>query len=174
MMRAPFQLQRDGTISARLPAGGADAIAEIANEIASRLSSAPESSLGTPESDMFRFFPPAYDDDAEQEEEFRHMTRDDLVAHKAAAARAVLASVDAGGVRRGVWSAHLDDATARAWLGLLNDARLMLGTRIGVTEEMDHTPRDGTDEATRAHNLYLYLSALEEYLVDTLSGGLAE
>jgi hypothetical protein len=54
----------------------------------------------------------------------------------------------------------------RAWLAFLADARLMLGTRLGVTEDDELEPDDDPE-----HNLYLYLGYLQQSLVEELMGG---
>ena len=57
---------------------------------------------------------------------------------------------------------------ADAWLRALNDARLVLGTRLDITEDFDW---DAFDESTpRAPELALsaYLSWLQELLVEAL------
>ena len=59
------------------------------------------------------------------------------------------------------------DATgARSLLGALNDLRLMLGTRLGVTEE---GMLDGGEDlqAYQSYGLFTYLQGL---LVDVLAG----
>jgi hypothetical protein len=66
----------------------------------------------------------------------------------------------------------LDQETARAWLGVLNDARLMLGTRLEVTEEMDEHAFPPSDPAHEGYQLYLFLGAMEHLLVDALLGAL--
>ena len=55
---------------------------------------------------------------------------------------------------------------ARAWLAFLADARLMLGTRLDVTEDDELIPTDDPE-----HNLYLYLGYLQQSLVEELMGG---
>ena len=47
-------------------------------------------------------------------------------------------SLERGEVRDGRMEVELDADEAQAWLGALNDARLALGTRLGVTEDLDY------------------------------------
>ena len=57
---------------------------------------------------------------------------------------------------------------ADAWLRAVNDARLVLGTRLDISEDFDW---DGFDETTpRAPELalYAYLSWLQEQLVEAM------
>ena len=59
---------------------------------------------------------------------------------------------------------------ARQWLGTLNDLRLTMGTRLGVTEdesnELYHLPDGGPRKPLVM--AYLWLGGLQESLVETL------
>ncbi len=104
-----------------------------------------------------RLLPDAYDD-PERASEFRRLTEGGLRATK-------LAHIDV--VREHLHHDPMiitDDVTA--WLAFLADARLMLGTRLGVTEDDDLEPTDDPE-----HNLYLYLGYLQQSLVEELMGG---
>lgn len=114
---------------------------------------------------LARLFPDAYADDAEAAGDFRRFTERGLREAKRAAATQALDSLRAPGVRL-----RLDDDAAHAWLGALNDLRLTLGTRLGVTEELEETyeamPEDDPLRATYA--VYLWLGWLQETLVRAL------
>jgi hypothetical protein len=164
MIGGPFRRRRDGTIEATLSEVEASALQRVARDL--------EGAVDEPDEAMYRLFPPAYAEDAERQSSFEEMTRGDLVEGKKRAARALVASIEAGSTKRGRWSGTLDDETAHAWLGVLNDARLILGTRLGVTEETEHRMLPESDARAPAHNLYLYLGGIEEYLIDALFPGL--
>jgi hypothetical protein len=163
-MRGPFARKRDGTIEVVLSDVEAGALRNVAGDFIE--------ALGAPDDDMRRLFPPGYAADPEHERQFQEMTRDDLSARKRANARAVIDSLDAGTSKGGAWRGRFDDEGAHAWLGMLNDARLVLGTRIDVTEDMEHMPLPATDPAAPEHNMYLYLTALEGALIEELAEGL--
>jgi hypothetical protein len=165
MQDEPFIPRDDGTLEVHLASGEADAIRKVAADIVEELDHANDPGL-------YRLFPPAYKDDPAREDEFETMTRDDLLARKRNAATTVMKSIDKGKTRKGSWSARLDEETSQAWLALVNDARLILGTRLNVTEKLDPDvlPPDHPDAPQ--HNLYLYLSALEWALVEALMIGL--
>ena len=59
----------------------------------------------------------------------------------------------------------LDATTSRAVLGALNDLRLMLGTRLAITEE---GPAGQTDDLV-AYSTYDLLTALQYELVEVLA-----
>jgi hypothetical protein len=64
---------------------------------------------------------------------------------------------------------RLDREEADAWLTALNDLRLVLGTRLDVTQATFDGGLDATDP--RAHELavYAYLSWIQEQLIEAMS-----
>jgi hypothetical protein len=100
-----------------------------------------------------RLFPPAHDD-LESEEQYRSLVRDQLVAGRSQALAAVRKTL-----RRDKLSAEEADV----WLRALNDLRLVLGTRLDVTEDIDYEELDLA--------VYAYLSWLQEQLVEALGEG---
>jgi hypothetical protein len=88
---------------------------------------------------LLRLLPDAYRDDDEAASEFRRLTEADLRAAKHDGLTQVVTDLLAAqplprgrGVRL-----ELDEPAAATWLTAMNDVRLALGTRIGVTEDMD-------------------------------------
>ncbi len=112
---------------------------------------------------LFRLFPPAYEDDPEREAEYRSMVREDLIAQHAAALEIVQESADAQ---------RLDEEQMTAWLGALNDLRLVIGTRLDVTEETNDQGIPPEDPRAPAFALYAYLTTLESHIVDALAESL--
>jgi hypothetical protein len=124
---------------------------------------------------LARLFPDAYSGDGAQEQaaaqDFRRYTEADLRAGKRANAETVLAALtpvqDAGG------ALVLSRDQVDAWLGTLNDLRLVLGTRLAVTEDTDLDPEPGDPRAHALH-VYGFLGWLQESLlgaVDPLTPG---
>jgi MoxR-like ATPase len=106
-----------------------------------------------------RLFPPA-SDDAELEREYRELTRGQLTAGREQALELLEATVD---------NAGLSPEEADAWLRALNDVRLVLGTELDVTEDLDWEAV-GPDHPRLAElSLYAYVSWIQEQLVDALS-----
>jgi hypothetical protein len=101
-----------------------------------------------------RLFPPAYEDDPERDAEYQRLMREDLVARHRAALETMARTLDAS---------DLTEEELSAWLGSLNGFRLVLGTRLGVTE-------DDTATGTAEYALYHYLTYLEESVVQALAG----
>lgn len=110
-----------------------------------------------------RLFPSAYPDEPERAAEFDAMVRDDLVAQRMQAIDVMERTIDAE---------RLSEDELVAWLSAINDLRLVLGTRLDVTEEMTELDVGVAPEDPRAQMfaLYAYLSYLEEDVVGALSG----
>jgi hypothetical protein len=117
--------------------------------------------LPTDDPSLHRLHPPAYEDDPEHEAEYRRLVRDDLLRQRLEALEVMESTLDAE---------TLDEDQLAAWLGTLNDLRLVLGTRLEVTEELyeEGMPRD--DPRAPTFGLYQYLGWLEENVVAALAG----
>ena len=119
--------------------------------------------LGTGDPSLRRLSPPAYPDDSRQEAEYRELVGDDLESQRRRALEVMEATIDAD---------RLDQEQISAWLGSLNDLRLVLGTRLDVTEEMYEEGLPEEDRRSPAFALYLYLGWLEEQFVAALASSL--
>jgi hypothetical protein len=119
--------------------------------------------LDTDDPSLQRLFPPAYADDPEREDEYRGMVRGELVAGKREALRVIEETADAE---------RLSEEQITAWLGAVNDLRLVLGTRLDVTEEMYEEGLPEDDPRAPAFAVYGYLGWLEEQVVAALASGL--
>ena len=116
--------------------------------------------LPTEDAAVGRLFPPAYSDDAPANEEYARLMHDDLLAERTAALDEFERTLDA---RR------VTEDQLVAWMGAVNDLRLVLGTKLDVTEEMYERPL--TEDTPNASQLaiYHYLGWLEEQIVVALS-----
>lgn len=107
-----------------------------------------------------RLFPPAYPDDPLRNLDFERDAGSRLVADRLAAVDVVETTVDAE---------HLSEDEVMAWLGSVNALRLVLGTRLELTEETSEAdyPEGHADRDT--YGMYLYLTWLEAGIVEGLS-----
>ena len=105
---------------------------------------------------LHRLFPPAYDD-PDLDQEFRELTRGQLTAGREQALDHLEATVD-----RDV----LLPNDADLWLRALNDVRLVLGTRLDVTEDLDWSRLSPEDPRAPDLALYAYVSWIQEQLVE--------
>ena len=109
---------------------------------------------------MRRLFPPAHAD-RESEEQYRSLVRDQLVRGRAQVARRRCAT------RSGNETLDLEEADE--WLRALNDLRLVLGTRLDVTEDIDYeSTRPRYAARTRPGRVRATSSWLQEQLVEAL------
>lgn len=114
---------------------------------------------------LARLFPSAYADDDEASADFRRFTERSLREGKMAAATTALETL-----RRSGEKVTVSPSEASAWLGALNDIRLALGSRLGITEEglaeLAALPDD--DPRAPTYHVYDWLTFLQESLVQTL------
>jgi Domain of unknown function (DUF2017) len=112
---------------------------------------------------LVRLFPPAYDLDQDADAEFGLLVHGDLLDDVLGALIVVEETADAE---------RLDEAQLGGWLRALESLRLVLGTRLDVTEAMLAHELDPADPHLPELELYGYLSWLQEQAVEALSAGL--
>jgi hypothetical protein len=119
-----------------------------------------------------RLFPPAYlePEDAERDTDYRRLVHDDLLKEKLANLEVVTSTLARGSTSVRRWTVDLSEDEAMAWLGVLNDLRLALGVRLGITEDFDGDVDESDPRAPGLH-LLSYLGWLEEHLVEALASG---
>jgi len=98
-------------------------------------------------------------DDEELEREYRELTRGQLDAGRERSIETL---------RETAGRELLTPEEADAWLRALNDARLVLGTRLDITEDFDWDAFDASDPQAPEIALYAYLSWLQEQLVEAM------
>ena len=109
-----------------------------------------------------RLSPPAYEDD-NANAEYRRLVGDGLIAGRVATARTLARTSGAD---------RLTDNEANAWCGAVNDLRLVLGERLGVTEDLYDDGIDPSDPRAPDLALYAWLTWLQGELVEALSSRL--
>jgi hypothetical protein len=142
---------RDGTFQLRMSDDERDLIASLAGQLRDLLISDETDGLE-------RLFPPGYANDPDREQEYQQLTHDELLTKR-------LASVDI--VEQTVTQTTLDEDQINAWMGAVNDLRLVLGTRLDVTEDMDDIELD--DPRAPAFAVYHYLTHLLAEIVNALA-----
>ena len=142
-----------GDIRLRLPRDERALLRSLPAQLHRLLADAPD------DPSLERLFPPAYDD-AEDEAEYRRLMGDELLEGRRRALRVLEETLDQD---------RLTKEQAEAWLTALNDLRLVLGTRLEVTEDMLLERLRPDDPNAFEISLYAYLSWLQEQLVDALA-----
>jgi hypothetical protein len=109
---------------------------------------------------LARLFPDGYSDDEHASADFRRFTEKDLRAQKQAALATVQGTLSG-------WSGKVSITSQQAqdWLKAINDLRLVLGTRLEITDEVE---TDFEADEPGIH-LYNYLTYLQGTLIDALT-----
>jgi hypothetical protein len=115
-----------------------------------------------------RLFPRAYlDPTAEAEEaEWQELVHPSLLQERLDAVALITATLDRAVLTDDWWQIDLTPDEVQAWLGVVNDTRLVLGTRLGVTE--DEHVLDPADPEAGAYALYQWLTWVQGDLVEEL------
>jgi hypothetical protein len=176
MARHPFRRNRSNGFDVVLEAGEAAVLTRLCEELTTLLNDddEPPPADGTPRSDpvLERLFPRAYLDPTEEEAEadWQRLAHSDLVDGRRRSLAVVEGTLAAATERKGRFELTLDEEQIQAWLTVFNDARLALGTRLNVTEDLDMSGLDPNDPDTAPYAVYWWLGVMEERLVDVLSG----
>jgi hypothetical protein len=172
--KSPFRRNRASGFDVVLEAGEAAVLTRLCEELTTLLSAddepAPPGEGGDPV--LERLFPRAYLDPTEEEAEtdWQRFAHGDLVDGRRRALATMEGTLAGAEFRRGRLELTLSEEQAAAWLSVINDARLALGTRLEVTEDMDLSGLDPDDPDTAPFAVYWWLGVLEERLIDVLSG----
>jgi Domain of unknown function (DUF2017) len=156
---APIERTKEGDFRVHLSAEERDLLRGLTAQLEELLRSDPE------DPSLRRLTPPAYESDDEGEREFRSLMGAELDSRHRAGLRRFAETADRD---------RLDAEELDGWLTALNDLRLVLGTRLDVTEDQF---ADGFDPlAPNAHGLavYAFLTWLQESAVEaaaSLLGG---
>jgi hypothetical protein len=115
---------------------------------------------------LARLLPDGYSDDPQAAAEFRRYTEETLRSAKVASAQAVLSSLPPGG-----GEVRLSEPECQEWLRALNDVRLALSVRLGITDENeDLSERLLPDDPRSAYVwVYQWLAYLQDSLIEALS-----
>lgn len=114
-----------------------------------------------------RLFPTAYPHDAEKDAGYQVFARDKLVERRKTAADTVRATADHD---------ELSEDELAQWMAVVNDARLVIGTRLDVSEddELDWTETDWNDPDVQLRIIYEDLGVLLDGMVKALMSALPE
>jgi len=178
----PFRPTRGGGVRAALAPAEASLLRSLVGQVITLIApngpppnqtkdlldwDAPASQPETPDDPVLaRLLPDGYRDDPEASNEFRKYTESGLRSAKHQSALDLLDTLpEAGG------KIQLTADQAQAWLKALNDVRLALGVRLGVTEEFEEQwgRLAADDPQWAAYEVYAWLGAVQESLVQALA-----
>ena len=158
----PIRRERDGSYSVRLSEAEQMLVKSLLAQLRTLLKVEGGGDLDEA-SGIRRLFPTAYPQREDLEAEYVGMVRDELLAER-------LAAIDV--VEETIVLPTLDEEQLSTWLRTLNDLRLVLGTRLDVSEDMDEIDPEDPDAPALA--AYAYLGWLLEHTVEALSSGLPD
>ena len=156
MTRKRVKRARDGAFELRIPADERELLRSLGPQMRAVLTRDGE---GADEA-VERLFPVAYPNDEDRETEYRLLVHDELLSSHLGALAVLEETADAD---------RLDQDQLSAWMRAVNEVRLVLGTRLGVTEEGDERPLGLRDPRAPAFAVYDYLTYLQGEIIDALS-----
>jgi hypothetical protein len=151
---------RRGDFRVRLSSREREILRTLPGQLRDLLESDPSDDPG-----LARLYPPAHPDDERLEADYRSLVQDDLTRQRREALEVMEATVTAD---------RLDEQQLEAWLAAVNDLRLVLGTRLEVTEDMYERGFPEDDPRAQAFALYGYLGYLQEEMVGALATSLPD
>jgi hypothetical protein len=115
---------------------------------------------------LARLLPDGYRDDPQASAEFRRYTEETLRTAKVASAQTVLASLPASG-----GEVRLSEMECQQWLRALNDVRLALSVRLGISDENEDLSEHLTADDPRSAYVWVYqwLAYLQDSLIEALT-----
>jgi len=153
-MAGPFRRRR-GAFAVHLGSGERELLAELCRQSRELLEAEDPSS----DPSIARLFPAAYKDDPLGSLEFETNLGDTPRNGK-------LAAIDT--LERTVEASELTEEELLVWMGAVNDFRLLLGTRIDITEESTERDYPEGDPNHDAFQVYVYLTWLQDRMLRAL------
>ncbi len=156
-MSAPIRRRRDGRYAVKLDASVRAVLVTMAEQL---------SPIISPDEPMTRrLFPPAYAGENEQgkEADYRTLVDNALINHHREAFAVMAATAQAD---------ILTEPELNAWLSAVGSLRLVLGTRLDVSEDMEAP--DPEEPTAPEYALYELLGQLQYLMIDVLAAGLPD
>ena len=161
--RPPIRRERDGSFSVHLSEPEQLLVKSLLAQLRTLLKLETDGEIDE-HSGVRRLFPTAYPQREDLEAEYQDLVRDDLVRRRLDAIAVV---------EETIVLPTLDEEQLSTWLRTFNDLRLVLGTRLDVSEDDDPWV-DPDDPDAGALIAYGYLGELLEASVRALTGSLPE
>ena len=157
--RRPVKRQKNGMYALKLTDDERELLAGLPGEMVKLIES------GQDDRSMFRLFPRAYENDLGRQVEYDRLMRDDLQQRHVEALRVLEESAEAK---------EISEEQADNWIRALNQLRLVLGTRLDLTDDTTDEDFPPDSPTAGAYALYAYLSDLQRCIVEAMSEALPE
>jgi hypothetical protein len=155
--------ERDGA-RLRLEAGEAETLAALITDLTEALA---PGTLAADDPVAQRLFPAGYAD-ADDAAAFRELTEAGLRDERLERAAQCVTELAAPTPHRRYSDLHLDHEAVDRWIRVLNDLRLAIGTRIGVTDDDQDLDARADPAQAGGWAIYSYLTGVQDTLVRTL------
>jgi hypothetical protein len=154
---SPIRRRRDGRYSVRLPPQVRTLLGSLADQMIPMIDSDDPAAT--------RLFPPAYvgSDNSEAEQQYRELVDGALHSHHHHVARVLAETVTAD-------SLSADELAG--WLSAIGSMRLVIGTRLDVSEDMPDPVRG--DPSEPEHAVFHLLGVLQGTIIDVLGAELPD
>ena len=153
LRRQRVRRTRGGTIKVDIPEQEQEVLRHVLPQLRELLT------IGSTDDRTRRLFPTVYAEDAEADAEYAAYMHGELITSRLAALETIETTLDAR---------DLTEEQAVAWLQSINSVRLVLGTVLDVTEELDIEALPDDHPEIEGFVLYGYLSLLLDELVSAL------
>ena len=152
--RQIFERRPDGSFALHLSEDDRRFLASLADELGRVITDEPDDPA------LRRLFPPAYPDDVAREADYQMLMGDDLRSSREHALDLLRETAE---------RTELTEDEVTGWIQAVNSLRLVLGTRLDVSEDDDAEPPDDDDPQARAKLVYHYLGVVLERAVAGLA-----
>lgn len=145
----------DNSFDVMLPAEDRRVLGSLATQMREFLA---DGDCGDPARD--RLFPIAYPTDDDRQTEYRLLVHGELEESHLGALAVLEESSGAG---------TLDEDQLMAWMRSINQVRLVLGSRLDISEDGAERPASFDDPAAASFGVYDYLTWLQDEIVEALA-----
>jgi hypothetical protein len=152
--RRPVRRNKDGSYTIKITDDERQLLRELPSELVKLLES------GEDDRSMFRLFPRAYESDLGRQVEYDRLMRDDLQARHVEALQVLERTAEAK---------ELDEEQIDNWVRALNQLRLVLGTRLDLTDDSSEEDFAADSPTAGAYALYSYLTDLQSHAVEAMA-----
>jgi hypothetical protein len=150
----PITIRADGTFTINLQDHERETMLDLVAQLETVLRSGPDDER------LRRLYPTAYNENPEHDAEYQGFMRDELTQSRAASIATVREMLSS--------DSPVTENQLGAFMMVLNNLRLILGTLLDVNEDDDEP--DETDPLYGQWQLYGYLGWLLEWVISSLTG----
>lgn len=152
--RRPVRRSKDGTYTIKISDDERQLLRELPGELVKLLES------GDDDRSMYRLFPRAYESDLGRQVEYDRLMRDDLQNRHVEALRILEQTADLK---------ELSEEQIDNWVRAINQLRLVLGTRLNLTDDTTEEDFAADGPTAGAYALYSYLTDLQSHAVEAMA-----